>query len=195
MLVVYGLVGLILIALGGAVGLDLAGRVERLTLAVDETLEAASASTAAAAEAFESVDDSLEEGGSSADGAASLARDAAATLASLSDTMRLTVFGTQPLLPLADDFATSGEQAGRLATALDGVGESLGATRTDLAGIAVELRALGGQLDGLRVATGDQDGSAPPVRLFVILLLAWLAVPAVGSLVVGGAFLRRVDGS
>ncbi|MGH2429198.1 MAG: hypothetical protein ACRDGV_10030 [Candidatus Limnocylindria bacterium] len=190
--IAYGLAGLALVAVGAVVGLDLADRVERLTLAADDTLQAASASTVAAADAFDSLDASLDQGRASADGAAVLAQDASATLSSLSETMRLSVFGTQPLLPLADDFETSADQAARLGAALQGVRDSLEDTRGDLAGIGLELRGLADELVELQDAAVDPDGSSPPLRLFVVLLLAWLAIPAVGSLIVGGALLRPV---
>ena len=188
-LILYGVAGLALVIGGAGVGLEVASRIERLAAAADGTLTAASSSTRAAADAFGNVDASLAESQASAEGGADLARDASDTLASLASTMELRILGTQPLLPLAGDFATSAEQASALADTLDRVGASLEGTREDVSGIGDELLELGLQLDSLRAETGAGDGGAPPVRLLVLLLLAWLLVPALGGLVAGLALI------
>jgi hypothetical protein len=189
-LILYGLAGLILIAGGAAVGLDAAARIERLAAEADGTLAAASRATGAAAEAFTNVDTSLGEAETSAVAAAGLSRDAAGTLRSLAIAMELSLFGAQPLLPLAADFAASAEQAQALAGTLGSVAGSLGDTRTDVVRVGTELEALGAELDSLR-GSSDTGGEAPPLRLFLGLLIAWLALPALGALATGLALLRR----
>ena len=189
-LILYGVVGLVLILGGAVIGLGLASRVERLAVTADGTLVAAVRSTEAAADAFTNVDASLSEAEGSADAAASLARDASGTLASLARSMELSVFGAQPLLPLAGDFDASAQQAAALGETLDQVGGSLGDTRVDVAQIGAELELLGVELGGLRDASGS-GASAPPLTALVLLLLAWLLVPAVGGLLAGIALLRR----
>lgn len=186
-LVVYGALGVLLVVAGGVIGLDAAGRVERLATAADGTLTAAAESVRAAADAFRGVDGSLAESQASAAGGADLSRDASDTLDALSEAMSLSFLGAQPLLPLAADFATSAEQASALADTLDRVASSLDSTRGDVEEIGSELRELGTQLEVLRSETAA-SGTAPPLRAFVLLLLAWLLVPAVGALV-GGALL------
>ncbi len=188
-LIVYGVMGLLLVVGGAVIGLDAAARVERLTLTAGGTLDAATRSTRAAAESFTSIDSSLSEAGASADAAAVLAREAGATLDSLAVAMQLSVFGAQPLISLADEFATSADQAVGLADQLDSVGGSLDDTRADVAVIGVELETLSRELEALRgSATGD--GGSPPLRLLIGLLLAWMAMPAVGAIVFGVALLR-----
>jgi hypothetical protein len=189
-LVVYGILGLVLVVGGAAIGLGLASQVERLAVTADGTLAAAVRSTDAAAAAFANVDSSLTEAETSADAAASLSRDASGTLASLARAMELSVFGAQPLLPLAGEFDASSAQASALGETLDRLGGSLGDTRTDVARIGTGLEALSAELATLREANGS-GGSAPPLRLFVALLLAWLLVPAVGALLGGLVLLRR----
>ena len=186
-LIVYGVLGLLLVIGGAVVGLDAAGRVERLAITAGGTLDAAARSTRAAAQSFTSIDSSLSEAGASADAAAVLAREAGATLDSLALAMRLSVFGAQPLISLADEFATSADQAVDLADQLDSVGGSLGETRTDVAVIGVELETLSRELEALE---GSGDESAPPLRLMIGLLVAWLAVPAAGAIMFGLALLR-----
>ena len=48
---------------------------------------------------------------------------------------------------------------------------------------------LGRQIEELQTAA--RPGETPQLRLFVILLLAWIAVPAIGALMLGLALLRR----
>lgn len=189
-LLLYGLAGVALVAGGALAGLDAAGRVERLAAAANGTLEAAALSTEAAAEAFVNVDGSLAESETSADAAAALARDASATLASLSLAMELSVFGAQPLLPLAGEFDASADQASALAETLDRVAASLGDTRVDVAGIGAQLDGLATELAILRGSTGT-GGDPPPVQAFVLLLLGWLMVPAIGGVLGGLVLLRR----
>lgn len=190
-LILYGLAGLVLIVAGAAVGLDTATRIERLAADADGTLAAASRATETAAESFANVDASLREAETSAIAAAALSRDAAGTLRALGLAMELSLFGTQPLQPLAAEFVTSAEQAEALAATLTSVGESLGATRTDAVRVGAELGTLADRLDSLRGSTGADPGSPPPLRLFIGLLLAWLAVPALAALVAGLVLLRR----
>jgi len=189
-LILYGVLGFALVLGGAMIGLELASRIERLATTADGTLAAAVRSTDAAADAFTNVDGSLSEAETSAAAAGALARDASGTLASLARAMELSVFGAQPLLPLAGEFDASAEQASALGETLDRVGGSLGATRTDVTSIGTELDELSVQLAGLRDANGS-GGTAPPLRPFVILLLSWLLVPAVGGLLAGLALLRR----
>jgi hypothetical protein len=166
-------------------------RVENLALRADTTLASAQRATQATADSFTGVDASLAEGESSADSAATLAREASATLDSLSVAMSLQILGSRPLQPLAADFADSADQAAALADELDGVGASLSDTRADMARIAVELDQLAVDLGALRDAGTDSGGSAPPLRLFVTLMLVWLGLQAVAAIIGGLALLRR----
>jgi hypothetical protein len=189
LLIVYAVVGFSLAILGGLVGIDLAARVERLTGDADAAMTAAARATQAAADSFASIDDSLADARTSSDAAAALAREASGSLRSLASAMALSIFGAQPLLPLAEDFSTSADQAGALADTLDEVGRSLGDTRADVASIGPELEILSRQLDELAAAP-DASDSAAPFRLFVIALLAWLLMQAVGSLLAGLSLIR-----
>ena len=192
-LIVYGIAGLALIVAGAIAGLDVATRIERLAADADGTLAAAASATEAAAESFTSVDASLSEAQESASTAAALSRDASGTLRSLAVAMQVNLFGAQPLLPLADEFSTSADQASQLADTLDSVGSSLGDTRTDVSRVGAELEILSDQLGALRTSTGGPDGAPPPLRVFIGLLLAWLAVPAVGAIIGGVALVLRLN--
>ena len=189
-LLAYGITGLALVVVGAIGGLEMAGRVEDLAVQADTTLAAAERATQATADSFTGVDDSLAEGEASTVAAAVLARDASLTLDSLANAMSLSILGTRPLEPLAADFAASADQASALADTLEGVGDSLAATREDMALIGSELDQLANELGALRDASST-DGAAPPIRLFVMMVLAWLALQAVGALIGGMALLRR----
>jgi hypothetical protein len=190
-LILYGFAGLTLLIAGAAIGLETASRVERLAADADGTMAAATRATEAAADSFADVDASLGEAQASATAAAALSRDAAGTLRSLAVAMELSVFGSQPLLPMAAEFVTSAEQAEALAETLTSMGGSLGETRTDAVRVGTELEVLASQLESLRGSSGTTEGSPPPLRLFIGLLLAWLAIPAIGTLIAGLALLRR----
>jgi hypothetical protein len=192
-LLLYGVIGLVLVLGGALAGLDAASRVERLASSASGTRDAASRSIEAAAAAFTNVDASLDESRASADTAAALSRDASVTLGSLGQAMRLSVFGAQPLLPLADDFADSAEQASALAGTLDNVAASLDDTRADVTAIGDQLDQLATELGTLRDTSGTA-GDPPPVRLIVLLLVAWLLVPALGGIVGGVVVLRLPSG-
>jgi hypothetical protein len=186
-LVAYGVAGLILSIVGVTFGLDAAGQLERLAAATDQTLEAAARSTAAAAASFDSIDDSLVSAEDSVAQAATLAADAGATLDSLSAAMNLSVFGAQPLQPLADEFADAADQAGELATTLATTGGSVSDVQADAAAIGVELEGLADELEALR---GSVPPDPVPIRGLVALLIAYLTLPAVAALVAGSLLLR-----
>ena len=190
-LLAYGTLGAVILVIVVAVALDAAGRAERLAGSADGALAAAADAADAAADAVAGADDSLERGAASAADASDLSRDAAASLSSLGAAMELSIFGAQPLLPLADDFADTAGQASALADELDGIGGSLAATRTDMVTVGDRLRDLATELDGLRGAGETGDAGMPPLRLLVGLLAAWLGLPALAALAAGAWLLRR----
>lgn len=190
-LIAYGIAGVLLLLVGAVAGMDAAARIERTAVVAGGSLAAAARATRAAADSFTSIDGSLAEAQSSADTAANLSRDASATLDSLASAMGISIFGSQPLAPLAVEFSTSADQADQLGDTLDSVSGSMSETRTDVAVIGVELDALSDQLETLQAAT-DTGGTSPPLRLFIGLLLVWLAIPAIGALVYGFVLVRPV---
>jgi hypothetical protein len=190
-LVVYGVVGIVLVIATAGFGLGAATRIDELADGAERTLDAAANSTGAAAEAMSGLDASLSETLASARNAAELARDASRTLEALGRAMQVSVFGAQPLLPLADDFATSATQASALGDTLDRLGESLESSAPDVSRIGLELEGLRTELRGMRDAMAD-GGEGSPITAFVLLLLAWLLVPALGGLVAGLALIGLI---
>ena len=186
-LVAYGLLGLALSIVGFTYGLDAAGQIERMADATGTTLEAAARSTAAAADSFDSIDGSLVNAGESISQAATLSADAGATLDELSAAMNLSIFGAQPLAPLADEFADAAAQADELASTLTTSASSVSDVRADAAAVGEELGGLATELEALRDSVPD---TSVPVRGLVALLMAYLTLPAVAALVAGLLLLR-----
>ena len=185
----YGLAGVVLLIVGAIAGMDAAARIERTAVVAGGTLSAAARATRTAADSFTSIDGSLADAQASADTAADLSRDASATLDSLAGAMGISIFGSQPLAPLAVEFSTSADQAEQLASTLDSVSGSMSETRSDVSIIGVELDGLSDQLQTLEGTAGP--AGAPPLRLFIGLLLVWLALPAIGAMVYGAVLLRN----
>jgi hypothetical protein len=190
-LIAYGALGAVILVIVVAVGLDAAARAERLAGSADRALAAAADAAEAAADAVGGADESLERGAASASNAAVLSRDASTSLSSLGAAMELSIFGAQPLLPLADDFADTAGQASALADELEGVGGSLMATRSDIGSVGDRLHDLARELDTLRGAGEPDDAGMPPLRLLVGLLATWLGIPALAAVVAGVWLLRR----
>jgi hypothetical protein len=191
-LLAYGIAGIVLVVATGWFGLAVAGEIDELAAGAQRTLDAAARSTEAAADAVAGVDDALVESQASIDTAAALAGDVSDTLSRLGRAMEISVFGAQPLLPLADDFASVSTQASTLGDTLARLGASLEETAPDTSRISVELQGLSAELSGLSAAIGGSEGSATPIVLFVLLLLAWLLVPAIGGLLGGLALLGLI---
>jgi hypothetical protein len=107
---------------------------------------------------------------------------------SLALAMEISIFGAQPLLPLADDFAATADQAASLADELDGVGSALIDTQADITRVGERLSDLADDLARLSPATngsGRSSAGMPPLRLIVVLLGIWLGLQAIGALVAG----------
>jgi hypothetical protein len=185
-LLVWGTVGLLIVIAGLTAGLDAASRTEALIASSDRALNAASASAQRTADALDGVAVGIGQAQSSTVRAATLAHDASATLDSMADSMSITILGTQPFQPLASDFADSAQNAAALADELEALAGSLETTGADTDLLADELRLLG---DALADAT-DGTGSVPPLRLALLVVLVWVAIPTLGAFVIGLALVR-----
>jgi hypothetical protein len=202
-LLAYGLAGLLLLAVAGAV---IGGTVHRLNVAgktVGEqrdallgTLRATSLTMRNASAGVGNVGQSLTAAHASADHAAGLARSMGNTLRGLSSAMNVQIFGTQPLAGLASGFDNAGGQSDELAGDLDALGTALAQNTTDLETSRQDLAALSARVDQLVAAVETTPfgvGQEPfTVELVFVALLVWLAVPAAGSIAVGAALLRTV---
>ena len=183
-LVAFGVIGLVLTIGLLVVGGTAVGQAESLSATMDATVDAASQTLTDAAVAFAGFDASLAEGQGSAEQAAGLSRDTAATMDNLAAAMSITVFGAQPFVALAADFERGADQLDELGESLDRIGGTLGANRDEMSAVSRDLAALAAQVELVDAATSEP----PPLRLILYLLAAWLALPSVAA-IAGGAWL------
>jgi hypothetical protein len=202
-LLAYGLAGLLLLAVAGAV---IGGTIQQLSVAgatvgeqrdaLVDTLRATSLTMRNASSGVGNVGESLTAAHTSADHAAGLARSMGNTLRGLSAAMNVQIFGTRPLAGLASGFDNAAGQSEELAADLDAVGTALAQNTTDLETSRKDLAALSQRVD-LLVASVETTpfgaGQEPFIaELVFVALLVWLAVPAVASVALGVALLRTV---
>jgi hypothetical protein len=192
-LVAYGIVGILLLAVtfvAGGAGVD---RVERLTASLSGTLDVAANAARTSATAMTNLEAGVAQGVSGARDASQLADQASATSAQLAAAMRISLFGTQPLLPLAASFEQLSGQLDSLSTNLDNIGGALDTSGTDLGSVQRQMDRLATRLEEIVVPNGAVAMiGAGGLRLTFMALLLWLAIPAVGALVVGLALLSAV---
>lgn len=187
-LIAYGAVGLLLALVLAAAAWSPAERAETIAGQADASLQAAADAARAAADGFGNFDATLEQSSSSAGSAAALARETAGTMSELAGAMAISVFGAQPLLPLADDFQTSSEQLVLLAGDIDEIGASLDASRGDASRLHERLDRLADELAALQ---GEAPNRTPPLRALLVVALAWGTLPALAALAAGIALRRR----
>jgi hypothetical protein len=185
-LLAWGLVGVLLLATGVTIGMDIANRAEALISSSDQALVAAADSTRQAADALDGVGTGVGQAQASSLRAAALADNASATLEALASSMSLSIFGSQPFLPLAADFTDSAAEAAALADELEAMGGTLQATSGDTGLLASELRELAAVLDD-----STESAPAPPLRIGLLVMLVWIALPTIGALVVGAQLARN----
>ncbi len=191
LLAAYAAVGAIFLIVALLVGGPLAGRIDRVTTSAQASLTSATEAADAAADAFNGFDTSLVQARTSASNAASLSRQTSATLDALAANMSISLFGTQPLLPLADQFQQSADQLQQLGDNLDGIGEALGVNRDDIARVGTRMRALASQLESLEGRIGaEQLAGGLPLSLLFYGFLFWQLLP-IAAAGVGSAWLFR----
>jgi hypothetical protein len=181
-LIAYGTVGLLLVTaalVGGWSG------IARIDAAIGSVAEA-SATLEAVADAFAGFDTSLESAARSTDHAATASRDAASSAASLADAMSLSIFGAQPLLPLANDFRREATDLRAVAGDLEELRGSLTTDRIDVKRIHDHVSVL-----SQRVGAFGGGGDGTGIAMLLVPLLLWLGVQAGAALVVGILLLRR----
>ena len=195
LLIVYAAVGLMLLVAALAVGLPMVARVQRISDSASGSIEAAARSAQAASDALAGFDDSLTQAQDGAADAATLSRNAARTLDRLSDAMGISIFGTQPLVGLADDFAASADQLVQLGDSLEQIGGAMGTSQGDVDQVANELQGLTDQLTELAGATqAELAGADPPLSLLFVGFLLWQGVQVVAAGLAGLLILRDASG-
>jgi hypothetical protein len=192
-LTAYGLVGIVLLAvtfLAAGSGID---RVERLTANLSGTLDLAATSARSSATALSNLESGVQQGVSGARDASRLADQASVTSQQLAAAMSVSIFGTQPLLPMATSFQQLAGQLDSLSTNLDGIGTALNTSGRDLGDVQTQVSLLASRLESITGPSGAVSViGGGGLRLTFMALLVWLAIPALGSLLVGIALLTAV---
>ena len=106
------------------------------------------------------------------------------------------MLGSRPFATLTDDFDRVADRSRALSTSMTTLAGSLDQDTADFATVAADAAVLRVHIAGLRdalVQDGPEGLDAGLRRLFaiVLLLLAWLGLPAVASLVGGSLWLRE----
>jgi hypothetical protein len=197
-LMVWGVVGLAVLGTalgfvngalsgsGGPIGLD--NQRQQLVLLLDASADALEGARNAAATA----DDSLVSAGGAAGSAASFMQELSGTMTELATSLRISILGSQPFAAPADDMDRVAASAARVAADLDVAATGIRLGGEDMAVLAGELEEMQQEVRTLREGLGgtiDTRGW----QLLATVVLAWLAVPAVISLVVGFSWWRLGD--
>lgn len=199
-LVAYGVAGLILTAvsmitvLGALPSID---AIDHQRQAIVRSLDTATSGIADAEKGMTGAGTSLGSAATSARSAATLSDELASTMASLRDASGVSVFGSRPFATLTDDFDRVADRSRALSTSMTTLAGSLDLDTQDFATVAADAATLRVQIASLRdalVQDGPEGLDAGLRRLFaiVLLLLAWLGLPAVASLVGGSLWLREL---
>jgi hypothetical protein len=183
-LVAYGAIGLLLaVALAAAIAPALAG-IDALARSSVDARRALASTT----EAFDGFAVSLVDARLAAERAAASARSSAATARRLGDAMSLSVFGAQPLLPIANDFRRQSEDLESLATGVDQLAAALAANELDVRVLRDDVSVLRDRVAGLDSASALQ---AAPVGVVLLFVVAWFAAMALAVLVAGVVLWRN----
>ena len=204
-MIAYGVVGLIVAAIGLAVLLGTADRVGRLSSGVSEEVDRLGRILDRTATALDEASDTADSFGVTIERTGPAVGQSAAAIRNIVPQLRnleaqanaLNIFGSQPLAPL-------GRLFGQIATELDGLDLQLDAIATELNAnrdvlgtnadslgvLATEIRALA---DRLPAASRDEPlvNVQVPLMIAIGLLVVWAGVPAAGALALG-LWLRRL---
>ena len=182
-LVTYGAIGLLLaVLLAASIAPALAG-IDALSRSSGDARRALSSTR----EAFDGFAVSLVDARLAAERAAASARSSAATARRLADAMSLSVFGAQPLLPIASDFRRQGQDLEDLAGGVDALAAALSANELDVRVLRDDVTVLRDRIAGLDSASALQ---AAPVGVVLLLVVAWFAAMALAILAAGIALWR-----
>lgn len=204
-LIAWGVVGLLVAAVGSVALVGVAGRVgtlgDRIATDVERLgvlLERTGSALDDAARTAAGFSGTVDRTGPAVRQAATAIRDIGPQLRDLETAAAsINIFGSRPLAPLGGLFGQiAGELAG-LDVQLDAIADDLGRNRTVLATNAQSLAALGDEVGALRdrLAGGTIEAGIDDARWLIVvtlaLFVAWAALPAAGALALG-IWLRRL---
>lgn len=173
---------------------------ERQRAEVVAVLGPASAALTDAATSASNAGASLTETSEAAARAASLSGSLADSFDGLASLGTFEILGARPFGELSGQFAAVAAEARTLAVDLSEAAAALRANKADSDAVATDLRSLAGQLARLDASLHASGGAPSPgtdaalplvvLRVVLLGLLAWLAVPAALSLWIGRRLLR-----
>lgn len=193
-LVGYGAAGLLLVA---ATLLAIGPLVARASLAADSaggTVAQAAVALDHSAAAFDGFGHSLDDAKVSSAHAAQLLNDAATTSGQLADAMAVSIFGAQPLLPLAQSFRRNSDELRGVSEDLRTLSGAIGRNAGDVARIRDDLRALRDQVARIAAESAAAPNAptvGPALRILLGGLALWLGLLAAAALGGGILLLRR----
>jgi hypothetical protein len=191
LLAAYAAIGLVFVVVAVVIGGPLVARVDRMATSATSTMHAAAQAADAAADAFGGFDSSITRARASADGAADLSRSTATTLDGLAAAMSISIFGSQPLEPLASQFAASADQLRELGAELGGIGQALDVNRDEVDRVGSRMRALATELESLEGRLADERaGGGLSISWLFYGFLLWQLLP-ISAAAIGGAWLLR----
>lgn len=213
----YGIAGTVLIALTAALLLVSLAAAERLARSVEadgpdqiaSRLAHVEATLAEAEVAVRGFEITLEGTTSAAHSGRQLTAGLAAALRRLATSLDVVILGTRPFAEVGAEFKTVAADAEALSTDLATTTLALTENRAALVRLATELGDLRREVTALRADLGgtgswggpDEDAPGLPLtvpadeafaltRLVLVLLLAWLAIPALVAVAYGMRQLR-----
>lgn len=203
-LIAYGVIGLVVAAIGLGmllyVGNRVAGLAERTTTRIDSIATTLDKTATALSDAGNTADSFAQ----TLDRTPPAVRQAADMVGNLEDDLlaiqgqlaAFSILGANPLSKVAEVFGSISSNIEGLDTRLTSIAESLEGNRGALLTNADSLRALGTQIQSVSddLRSGVVKESLADVQLILtvlfVLLVAWTAVPAAGALWIGW-YLRR----
>jgi hypothetical protein len=203
-LIAYGIIGLVVAAIGVGALVWVNGRVGSVRAEVETSVDQLSTTIERTAKALEDASTTAQGFTVTVDQSAVALTSAAATMTQVrtdllgleSQLRAVNILGTSPLASAADAVGRTATSLDGLDTKLAGIADGLGSNRAALANNATSLGQLGSSTAAMatRLGSGSIEGSLGDVQSILAVTLAlfaaWSLVPAVGALVLG-VWLRR----
>lgn len=197
-LVVYGVLGVVIIAIVAVALIRPIDRIGELSTSVEDqrillvsSMVQGETTLREMAAGVRRMDSSLTSARSATDRSSQIAVGVAQSMFQLRDAMSISILGTQPLIGLAAGFDQTGTQLLQLSSDLTTIGTSLDTNAADVATTAANLDQLADTVNTLTdsVENGPSVGvsaeALDAVRIAIFAVAGWLLVFAVACVVVG----------
>jgi hypothetical protein len=198
-LIAYGVVGLllggVLLAALGPGDLGGLGRIDTERQAIVELLASTETTALDSQAAVDRARTSINAGADAVGDSAAFARQLASALRQLGTALRVDLFGSKPFESAAGDVEGAADRAEAAAAGLDRAATEARSGADGMGSLAADLQAASVQLTAVRhglEATSGLGASLTWLRIALVGLVLWLAVPAVACLWIG-VRLRRTS--